>query len=204
MTIAVTKGGEIALAALTIIFGSAGYQDKFNPSVSALSGWPRPASRLACHPGLTHSDVARARVGARAPFLVFAWRQTRRGWSTAIRTAVALIPLLSVTLGNRSRPASAYVPWYSMPAVFSCQDRATRHSSPGSACRRSIPICCGGCEPARSLAVPAAGLSPHHPVSDRRARSRGLRGHGRWHGSTGARAGRCDAAREATVDRGRP
>jgi O-antigen ligase len=95
-TIAVTKGGEIALVTLTIIrFGC--LADKFNPAFGFV--W-MAATGLAfgLYPGVTHSDVARSLVGSVAPFLVF-YCVKPAGWGSAIRTAVTFIPLLSVTLG---------------------------------------------------------------------------------------------------------
>src|SRR6202451_3429420 len=69
LTIAVTKGGEIALVMLTII-RSGCIADKFNP-VFGFFWMAATGLAFGLYPGVTHSDVARPLVGSGAPFLGF-------------------------------------------------------------------------------------------------------------------------------------
>jgi O-antigen ligase len=96
LTIAVVKGTEIGLVALTMVRTGL-VSDLFNPGFAFV--WIAASGLIAgMHPDLTQFDMVRSLIGSITPFLLF-FCVKPAGWGAAIRSAVAFVPILSVGLG---------------------------------------------------------------------------------------------------------
>ncbi len=96
-TIAVVKGGEIGLVALTMLRHGA-VPDRFNPAW-AFAAMACMGLVVGVHPNLTIQDLSRSLIGDVTPFLLF-FCVKPPGWGPALRQAITLAPILSVVLGS--------------------------------------------------------------------------------------------------------